>query len=113
MSGSTNSKISSQNDQVRKQYKYDKKYWRYQNNENAQRYEDKKEATRLSQQFLDDQRVYADVRNFQDYRLAKQVQDQQYDVTREAYSRRWNIREQQLGINELRAACARENEWRQ
>jgi hypothetical protein len=112
MSGSTNSKISSQNDQVRRQYKYDKEYWRYQNNENSQRYEDKKEATRLSQQFLDDQRVYADVRNFQDYRLAKQVQDQQYDVATEAYNIRSNTRDQQLGINERSAALATENETR-
>ena len=112
MSGSTNSKISSQNDQTKKQYKYDKQYWRYQKNENIDRWKDATNSRNAKQDTLDKQREYVNDTNEQNWNYQTSIQNQEFSVAEEAFGIRENTRDKQLGINERSSALAVGNETR-
>ena len=109
MSGSTNSKIKSQNEQTERQYDYDKAYYDYQRKENKRNYKDAKYRTELQQAQADLQAKYRDEINKQSFEYQNDLQKIQFENEKRAYKQSLKDYDAQTELNSMSGALAQES----
>ena len=112
MSGGTNKKIKDNNKQVKKQYQYDKAYFKYQNYENERKYEDAVARRDLQQANIDAQADFRDKIAEQQYDYNSALQAYQFKNERNAYKQSLADYDNQVELNSMAGALAQEAEDR-
>jgi hypothetical protein len=112
MSGGTNSKINSNNKQIKKQYQYDKRFRDYQNKENESRFEKAVLDRELQQANYDQQADYKDSIKLQDYKNQQKLQQRQFELDNEVYEQSLEDYDSQTELNSLSGALALESAQR-
>jgi len=112
MSGGTNRKIKDNNKTVKKQYGYDKAYYKYTNYENERKYDDAVARTELQQANLDAQADYRDKIAEQQYDYNSELQAYQFQNEKDAYEQSLKDFDNQVELNSMSGALAQEAEDR-
>jgi len=112
MSGSTNRKIKDNNKQVKKQYQYDKAYFKHQNYENQRAYDSAVARTELRQANMDAAADYRDKIAEEQYDYQSDLQEFQFGEEKKAYTRSLEDYDSQVELNSMAGALAQEAEDR-
>lgn len=110
--GSTNSKISSNNKVVKKQYEYDKKMYDWQNTQNQNAYEHAKDVRELNQAQAKKLADYQDKTANDAWQYQTDLKKQQYEVDAEAYTQSLKDYDKQTELNSMAKAVSKEAENR-
>ena len=97
---------------VKKQNKYNKQVWRYQNREQDRQYEYRKEGIKIQRQNTLDQIAYQEASATRQYQYDQAIQDYRYNLALREYEKSEENYKLQLGFNNLAAAEAYESEQR-
>lgn len=108
MSGGTNKKISKNNKQVEKQYKYDKEFHKFQESTNKANYDKAVADTVLQQSQADKRRELQERIKTQQFNYQSRIQKQQYNVDKEAYKQSLKDYDKQTELNSRSGAIAKE-----
>ena len=109
MSGGTNSNIKRQNNQIRKQYHYDKEFRTYSHQTNQDRYQEAVAKTAAARANEAANREYRDKTNEQQYQYQSELQSQQYQAEVNAFDKSEEIYGKQLDINTQAALLTTES----
>lgn len=112
MSGSTNRKIKDNNKVVKKQYQYDKAYFKHQNYENERAYENAVARTELRQANMDASADFRDKIAEQQYDYQSDLQEFQFGEDKKAYTQSLEDYDSQVELNSMAGALAQEAEDR-
>lgn len=108
MSGGTNKKIESSNKQVKKQYNYDRRMHDFTAKTNQLRYEQAVADTKLQQANFDAQLAVKDAVKRQEYQYQQDLQQRQFDLDNQAYQQSLDDYDNQVQLNSMSAAIAKE-----
>jgi len=97
---------------VKKQNKYNKKVWRYEQREANRQYEYRKEGLAIQKQNYYDELAYKEATASRQYEYDQAIQDYRYQLALREYEKSEENYKQQLGFNNLAAAEAYESEQR-